>query len=202
MAEELLDEFTNPTHMRGADAYMNLIEGNVEFLANHDKDGEVSPALVEKLFHEGQAPFAAVVSCSDSRVVPEHVFMCRLGDLFTIRSVGGYVGDSEIASVVYACDQLNVKLVVVMGHTHCGLINAAIEGSDMDSAALTPIVKATAYALEGETDQYEAAVKAVRANIARLTANEEVATLIAESGVKIRGAVYMTENGQVKFLED
>ena len=201
MAEEIKDEFVNPTHLRAADAYMNLVEGNVEFLANHDKDGEISPALVEKLFHEGQAPFAAVVTCSDSRVVPEHIFMCRLGDLFTIRSVGGTIGETELASVVYACDQLNVKMVVVLGHTHCGAIQKAMSGEDVDSAALAPVIAGIADAIEGETDQYEAAAKAVRANIEKLKANEELAELISGCGVTIKGAVYFTENGQVKFLD-
>ena len=79
---------------------------------------------------EGQAPFAIVLSCADSRVVPEITFDTGLGELFVIRVAGNVANTSTIASIEYAVAHLGVNLIVVMGHESCGAITAAIEGGD------------------------------------------------------------------------
>ncbi|MBQ7599669.1 MAG: hypothetical protein IJU57_03240 [Clostridia bacterium] len=73
----------------------------------------------------GQKPRAVIVTCSDSRVVPEAVFSCGIGELFVIRTAGNVIGVSELASVEYVVDHLGTDTVVVLGHTACGAVRAA-----------------------------------------------------------------------------
>jgi carbonic anhydrase len=105
-----------------------LIEGNRRFYSsrlNHpDQDAER-----RKEISGGQHPFAAIVGCSDSRVPPEIVFDQGLGDLFVVRLAGNVLDDMAIGSLEYAVEHLHVPLIVVLGHTSCGAINAAMADS-------------------------------------------------------------------------
>ena len=85
-------------------------------------------AHVRETLSSGQSPFAVVVCCSDSRVIPEAIFACGIGDLFVIRVAGNVVGAHELASVEYAHEHLGVNLALVLGHTKCGAVGAAIHG--------------------------------------------------------------------------
>ncbi len=103
-----------------------LKEGNLRFRESRPRHPDQS---LERL-HEieiAQHPFAAVISCSDSRVPPELIFDQGLGDLFVIRNGGNIVADYELASVEYAVEYLQVQLVVILGHSHCGAIEAYLE---------------------------------------------------------------------------
>ena len=75
-----------------------------------------------------QQPFAVVIGCSDSRVPPEIIFDCGLGDLFVVRSAGHVLDDATVGSVQYAVEILGVKLILVLGHSDCGAVKAAVEG--------------------------------------------------------------------------
>ena len=97
-----------------AEALGRLERGNHDFVTVRAHERDLSPERVAELYAYGQSPFAVVVACSDSRTVPEHMFMMGLGDLFVIRVAGNVVGDVELASVVYACEHLGVKLVLVL----------------------------------------------------------------------------------------
>ena len=77
----------------------------------------------------GQQPFAALLGCVDSRVSPEMVFDCGIGDLFVVRTAGTVIDNAVIASLEYAVDHLQVPLIVVLGHTSCGALTAALEGA-------------------------------------------------------------------------
>jgi carbonic anhydrase len=77
-----------------------------------------------------QHPFAAVLACSDSRVPVELIFNAKAGELFVIRTAGNTAGVNELASIEYAVEHLGVRLVVVLGHTHCGAVAAALEPTD------------------------------------------------------------------------
>ena len=81
---------------------------------------------------EGQHPFAVVVSCSDSRVPPELVFNQGLGDLFVVRVAGNIVNEENLASIEYAVEHLKAPLIVVLGHTHCGAVKAAVAGKPLE----------------------------------------------------------------------
>lgn len=186
------------------EAHRRLAEGNAAFVGADRARGNVSPQLRQTLVDEGQHPLAVIVTCSDARVVPDYVFDCSLGDLFTIRAVGGEVDEAGIASVVYACDHLGVKLVVELGHTHCGAVDTAVRhtrGDLTESPTLRPVVERVAEAIGDATDAREAEVANVCANVARIRANEEVQHLMATAGVRVEGALYHTDSGKVEFLE-
>ena len=103
---------------------MDLKEKNKQFLQVLD----INPNLKEKRDElvEGQHPHTLVITCSDSRVVPEFIFNCSLGELFVIRTAGNVVNEGELATVEYAIEHLKIKHIIVLGHTHCGAIHAAI----------------------------------------------------------------------------
>lgn len=115
------------------EALERLKRGNHDFVTVRAHERDLSSERIEELYAYGQNPFAVVVSCADSRTVPEHMFMMGLGDLFVVRTAGNVVGPVELASVVYACEHLGVKLVLVVGHTGCGAIQATIDACDGDS---------------------------------------------------------------------
>lgn len=101
-----------------------LINGNIAYIdkinANQNKK-EALHALIK-----GQSPFALIVTCSDSRVVPEKIFDCNEGELFVIRSAGNVINEGELASIEYGIEHLHVPYILILGHTHCGAVHAAL----------------------------------------------------------------------------
>ncbi len=189
------------------DALSALETGNQTFRSGA-VDMNVSPALRTNLAENGQNPHTIVITCSDSRVSPELIFNCGLGDLFVIRTAGNVVGDYEIGSVEYAADHLGSLQVVVMGHTECGAVSAAVEGHAEGSIEaiveeIEPSVT-TAKAQETEKDQIvSAAVDLnVENSIQKLKESEILAGLIEEGKLTIRGARYDIATGEVSFFDD
>ncbi|MBQ9059117.1 MAG: hypothetical protein IJ125_08035 [Atopobiaceae bacterium] len=108
-------------------ALERLKKGNLSYQQESSFRGRVDGTLRQELA-EDQSPYAVVVSCSDSRVLPEAIFEAGLGELFTIRVAGNVICDHVLGSIQYAHEHLGCKLVVVLGHTHCGAVHAALEG--------------------------------------------------------------------------
>ena len=125
--------------------------------------------------------------------------MAGLGELFVIRVAGNVVGPVELASAVYACEHLHSRLLLVLGHTHCGAIMATLDGEGGSVSALTDVI---AEAISGTTDPYEASVLNTQAAIAKLRTSEELCALERHADLKICGAIYHTHCGVVDFLED
>lgn len=183
-------------------AYERLKLGNLAFQhADHDA-GEVSAELRKRLFEEGQHPKACIVACSDSRVVPEAIFSCGLGEIFCVRTAGNTVGPAELASIVYACEHLDVRLVVVMGHTDCGAVAAALEGPQ--EGAIAELAGRIAGAIGDEHDPEAASVANARAGVAQIAGCEELAPLMApdsdEDALHVLPALYRTDTGAVEFM--
>lgn len=111
------------------DALARLQEGNANFVA--DKlNGNLQDAARRNDLTGGQHPFAIILSCADSRVVPELTFDTGLGEIFVIRVAGNVANTSSIASIEYAVAHLGVNLIVVLGHEACGAVTAALAGGD------------------------------------------------------------------------
>lgn len=186
------------------EALERLRRGNHDFVTVRAHERDLSSERIEELYAYGQNPFAVVVSCADSRTVPEHMFMMGLGDLFVVRTAGNVVGPVELASVVYACEHLGVKLVLVVGHTGCGAIQATIEGSehaDTDGdGVMEPLTSPIARAIGDERDPYRASELNVRAGMAALASCPRLESLCRKDGLRIAGAVYHTHSGVVDFL--
>lgn len=102
-----------------------LIEGNNEFieLMNSNKNFK---DYNDNLIANGQHPYALVITCSDSRVIPEVIFNKTLGEIFVIRTAGNVINDGELATIEYAIDHLHINEIIVLGHTYCGAVHAAV----------------------------------------------------------------------------
>jgi len=115
--------------MNGKQALQRLKEGNSRFVA--DKlDGKLTGSKRRNELTSGQNPFAIILSCADSRVVPEFAFDTGLGDVFVIRVAGNVANIESLASIEYAVAHLGTKLIMVLGHQNCGAVTAAIAGGD------------------------------------------------------------------------
>lgn len=162
----------------------------------------------------GQAPFAVILGCSDSRVPVEIVFDQGLGDLFVIRVAGNVVASSQIGSVEFAAESFGTRLVVVMGHSCCGAVSAtlnAIRNPDcQNSRGLLSIVNrikpAVAELIHDGDDEETLRHRAVRANVrmaaqALRSGSEILERLILEDGLRVVGAEYSLETGTVDFFD-
>ena len=131
---------------------MDLNNGNKEFLNKLDKDINLKNKRNELV--KGQHPDTLIITCSDSRVIPEFIFNASLGDLFVIRTAGNVVNEGELATVEYAIEHLKVKHIVVLGHTHCGAIHASIHNEK--GLYLDPIIKRIRYNIGDTCNELEA----------------------------------------------
>ena len=158
---------------------------------------------------KGQKPHAIVYSCSDSRVPAEIVFDQKLGEIFSVRSAGQAVDDTELASIEYALEHLGSKLIVVMGHTSCGAVKAAYEtlgGKDAGSPSLNKLVgdiqpRIKDVVKEKPSKDFEIEVWANASKITEdLVKRSEIIKKHVESGsVKIVPAIYHLESGLVDW---
>ena len=175
---------------------MELIEklynGNVQFLHNTDKK------LLSDTAANGQHPFAIVICCSDSRVIPEQIFSASIGDLFVIRVAGNVLDNHQLGSIEYAAAHLGCKLIVLLGHTHCGAISAALSGHT--NGYISYITEDIQKAIGDEKDPHQAVHLNVIHGIQRIR-NEFSAHTDIEN-IDVKGAVYDIETGLVEWLPD
>ena len=113
--------------MDAQQALKRLKNGNEAYLGNGQFTGDVGKEKRATLT-QGQHPYAVVLTCADSRVVPEAIFGAGLGELFVVRVAGNVVDDATLGSIEYAVAHLGAKTVVVLGHTSCGAVAAALAG--------------------------------------------------------------------------
>lgn len=189
------------------DALARLIAGNKRFV-----NGEV-PALSDvvhrrEMLEDGQAPFAAILSCADSRVIPEYVFVQGLGELFVVRVAGNFPDDMVIGSLEYALDHLGTRLVMVLGHENCGAVKAvydALQSGHPVPPHLRTIENAMAPGIVSVVHSHGSMKDAVTANVrvavAKLAAAPPTFSEATRSGrVRVVGAYYALENGQVTLV--
>ncbi len=124
----------NGTTINADEALHLLLAGNERFAAGKPEHPHTDLSRVESTAKNGQAPFAAVLSCADSRVPVETVFDRGVGDLFVVRVAGNVADSGTLASVEYAAEHLHTPLVVVMGHTQCGAVKAAVDNAQLDGS--------------------------------------------------------------------
>ena len=183
-----------------------LNSGNAAYLSGQ-ADMNVSSKLREELTN-GQKPHTVVITCSDSRVPPELIFNADLGELFTIRTAGNVVGDFEVGSVEYAVDHLGSQLVLVMGHSSCGAVGAAVEGhaSGNVESIIHEITPSVEEASKTEKDEKAIADKAEDLNVENTLAKLRESSVIKEleeSGkIKLMGAKYDIETGKVHYFSE
>jgi carbonic anhydrase len=187
-----------------------LEQGNARFVAGRPLFPDQAVSRRDTVA-EAQHPFAAVLSCADSRVPPETLFDQGLGDLFVVRSLGQVVDHAVLGSLQYGVEHLGVSLLVVLGHSACGAVKATIEaaagakpnGTDVDAlvAGMTPAVK-EAKGLGAQDD--ELLDVSIQINVEHIVENLKQAAVIGEAAslrkIKVVGGLYDLATGEVEWL--
>ena len=166
-----------------------LISGNNRFIENIHSNHELKDRV--NSLKNGQSPYALIVTCSDSRVVPELIFDTSLGDLFVIRSAGNVINEGELASIEYALNHLNIKCVIVLAHTHCGAVHASMhnEKGEYLSCILDNISDVVGPSLSEEEVSFRNAVKQTKYILEKFPHYDG----------EIYPALYDIEKGKVNF---
>jgi carbonic anhydrase len=178
-----------------------LREGNSRFVA--DKlNGDFQDSKRREALADGQSPFAIILGCADSRVVPEFIFDTGLGELFTIRVAGNIANPESIASIEYAVKYLKSKVIVVLGHENCGAVAAAVDGSDFGNH-LNLLLDHITPAKELVKDQDLGSI--IKKNVELTARDLEIKSTILSEAVKrgqlvILCAYYHLASGEVEFL--
>ena len=173
-----------------------LSRGNLRWQQRQDE----SARLRRQTAREGQHPRAIVVACSDSRVIPEQIFDAELGELFVIRVAGNVLDRHQLGSVEYAAAHLHCRLILVLGHSGCGAVQAALSGGG--EGFIQYITDEILLAVGEERDPDRACEKNVRRGVALLRREFAAHPEICAEELEIRGAVYELESGAVRWLED
>jgi carbonic anhydrase len=203
-------------NLSATEALAKLREGNARFAAKVISIDTLARVLRRDDLARAQQPFAIVLGCSDARAPAELVFDQGLGDLFVIRVAGNLVSPSQVGSVEFAAERFGTRLVVVMGHTHCGAVAATLEavegGAAHASANVRFIVDRVRSAVESVReaapgqDRPTLLRAAMRANV-RVGADHLrhgsplLERLIEKDGVLVVGAEYDVESGLVDFFD-
>ena len=170
---------------------LRLINGNRMFRDKISANTEYIRRINEQ--KSGQKPYALIITCSDSRVIPEEIFMTSLGELFVIRTAGNVINEGELASIEYAFEHLNIRYCLVLGHTHCGAVHAAIHHEK--GKYLGCILDNISKNIEGELDEVEATIQNALKQV--LYIKEKFPHY---EGI-IKAGIYDIEEGLFKILE-
>ncbi len=190
-----------------------LIEGNRRFVSDKPNGSDITTRRRLDLA-KGQAPFAALVGCADSRVGPEHLLGAGLGELFIVRTAGNYVDDAGLGSLAYAVAALKVPLIVVMGHERCGAVDAALSVVEKNSQLppvlsrmvgpiLPAVIAAKASAAAGDNILDACIAANVRRVVAGLRNSTDpiFAAPLAAGTLRVVGARYDLDTGSVDFFD-
>lgn len=180
------------------EALQKLRAGNKKYLTQNIGSGDVSPAVRLRTSKKGQQPYAIIITCSDSRVIPESIFSAGIGELFVIRVAGNVIDDHQLGSIEYAVEHLGTNLVVMMGHTGCGAVDAAIHHDP--SGFIKYITDEIRNAIGEETDPYRATCLNVEHGINEISRALDIDHLRHGKDPAVIGAVYHIDSGEVEFL--
>lgn len=189
-----------PADFANAQSVMNYLKNqNDVFVQDEQNSGDLSGTKRADTAKNGQHPYAVIVTCSDSRVPAEHIFNAGIGELFVIRTAGNVIGDHALGSVEYGMEHLGCKLVVVLGHTHCGAVDAALKGGA--HGAIASITDEINSCLPSGCDAREAEILNVKNSISRIMASDIIKEMTADGTFRVVGAIYDIESGKVSFLD-
>jgi carbonic anhydrase len=199
-----------PQNVLTPDAALDrLMQGNKRYVKGIEtKD---SYATVSKALATGQNPYACILGCADSRVSPELAFDENQGDLFVTRVAGNFVTSEILASLEYGTAVLNASLIMVLGHTSCGAIGAAIKAVEKDehfpghiqslTTALSPAVHQAMHQKSGNLAD-AATRENVRLNVQKLRkATPILSKRVREGQLKVVGGIYDIKTGKVELIE-
>lgn len=181
------------------EALDRLAKGNQCYLTARRNPADISREVRWKTAHHGQRPFATVLTCSDSRVPPEHIFSAGIGEIFVVRTAGNVVGAFELGSIEYATEHLHTPAVLVMGHSHCGAVAAALDGHA--DGYIEDIVREIQRGLQGATDEDTAIYNNILHSKRQMMKSEIVQHLVRAGRLVIACAKYEIATGKVNFLK-
>jgi carbonic anhydrase len=191
-------------------ALKRLQEGNARFAAGKSKHPHEASDW-RYLLEKGQHPFAVVLGCSDSRVPPELIFDQGFGDLFVVRVAGNVVDTDVTASIEYAIDHLKTQLVVVMGHTQCGAVTAALDhftDADGEAAEIVSLlfrIEPATIGISKDLPRQKRIDNAVKRNVElavrRLSRVPDLRRSLNAGKIRIVGAVYDMHTGKIEILD-
>jgi carbonic anhydrase len=191
------------------DAALNLlVEGNARYVANQPRDRDFSAGRASRTL--GQAPFAAILGCADSRIAPELAFDQNPGDLFVVRVAGNFVTPDGLGSLEFGAAVLGTKLIMVLGHTSCGAVKATVEALQKENAlpgqianlvrAMKPGIAPILNQSGGDLEQ-QAIIANVRHNVEQLKlAKPILAEMAAKNELRVVGGVYDLATGKVTLV--
>ncbi len=194
-----------------ADAMKRLADGNDRFVAGVPQRPNQNISRLCETFTGGQHPYAAVLSCADSRVPPELVFDAGIGDLFVVRVAGNVADVDEVGTLEYGVEHLGINAIVVIGHTKCGAVTAVVENTHVTPNIaklvdnIVPAVEESRKAFPQVTGA-RLVTRAIRTNVryaaTELTARSPLLKKYVDSGrLKIVGGVYDLHTGQVDWID-
>lgn len=171
-----------------------LVEGNQRYVQARAASVDASERVL-KASTDGQKPYAVIIACSDSRVIPEAIFSAGIGELFVIRVAGNVIGPHQLGSIEYAAEHLGTGLVVVLGHDNCGAIDSALHHKN--SGFIKLITDEILKAVGNEKDEAKACCLNVRHSCEVI---EHSLKNGRNDGLEVVGAIYHLESGKVEFL--
>ncbi|MGB3466068.1 MAG: carbonic anhydrase [Cyclobacteriaceae bacterium] len=179
-----------------------LIDGNERFINDHLKNEGLTTKRREETT-SGQAPYAIILSCADSRIIPEATFDAGIGELFVVRVAGNVADTTSLASIEYAIAHLGSKVVVVLGHQSCGAVTAATLGGDNGYnlnillAQITPAIAVS----DNLFDINSVVKKNAELQAVELINRSQIVRKAVEDGqVRIKPAFYNLDTGKVEYL--
>lgn len=187
-----------PYRIKADEAKERLIIGNKKYVESKVFQSDVSSENLLRFSNNGQQPYAIIISCSDSRVVPEMIFSAGIGDLFVVRVAGNVIDSHQLGSIEYAAEHLGTGLIVVLGHDHCGAVDAAMnhEPDGYIKFITDEIVKA----IGDEKNEVRACCLNVKHSCEIIEHSLQIQKDEREYGLKVLGAIYHLESGEVEFL--
>lgn len=175
-----------------------LTKGNSIFLSGTSNSGDTSKERRRLTVEKGQSPYAIIVTCADSRVVPEHIFNAGIGELFIVDNAGNVISDFDLGTIEYGAQHLHADTIIVMGHTGCGAVAAAIENKAY--GYIKKLTDEIRHGIGNEDDPTKAEILNVKHSIQQIMKSEVITSLIKDGKLTIKGAIYDTSAGDVEFL--
>jgi len=198
--------------MKGSEILDKILHGNRRFVQG-ERTGVCNPVDVDlKSMVLSQSPIAAVLSCSDSRVPPDHVLDKKIGEIFVVRVAGKVPGPAVVGSLEYAVEHLKVPLLLVLGHEGCGAVKAALDSSggraEGPLAELIREIEPAVRPIQDRAEECEDVMEeAVRATVWHtmeklLERSSVIAKAVEDGDLMLKGAVYSLTTGEITILDE
>jgi len=187
--------------MNAEEAMQKLTDGNARYVVGERKDYNFQERRLELL--EGQKPFVTILTCSDSRVVPEYIFDANIGEIFQIDTAGNVVDTVALGSIEYGVEHLHTPILMILGHTLCGAVTACCASSGEVVGNLGEIMKKIEPAAARKNKEVNPAIEENLRHVKEciLENSPEVKKAVDEGKVRLVLAKYLMETGEVKILE-